>query len=113
MFLRIAKQLVVSILTWEARTVLKKYRPRVVAVTGSVGKTATKDSIYSVLARGTHARKSEKSFNSEIGIPLTILGAPNAWSNPLRWVLNFIDGLFLMFFTSRYPEWLVKNLSNS
>src|SRR3989344_3169856 len=107
MFLRIAKQLVVSVLTLEARAVLRRYHPHIIAVTGSVGKTATKDAIYAVVARGPHARKSEKSFNSEVGIPLTILGAPNAWSNPLRWVLIFIDGLFLIFFTRQYPEWLV------
>ena len=101
------KKTVVAVLTGEAQAVLKKYRPKIVAVTGSVGKTATKDAIYAVVARGAHARKSEKSFNSEIGIPLTILGAPNAWDNPLRWLLNFIDGLFLIFFTTKYPEWLV------
>jgi len=107
MFLRIAKQLVVSVLTLEARAVLRRYHPHIIAVTGSVGKTATKDAIYAVVARGAHVRKSEKSFNSEVGIPLTILGAPNAWSNPLRWVMNFVDGVLLIVFNSRYPEWLV------
>lgn len=101
------KNIVVWIITLEARAVLRKYKPRIVAITGSVGKTSTKDAIYEVLAQGARTRKSEKSFNSEIGLPLTILGAPNAWGNPLRWIQNIIDGLFLIFFTMQYPEWLV------
>lgn len=101
------KKIIIAIITWEARAVLRKYQPKVVAITGSVGKTATKDAVYAVLAKGHHVRRSEKSFNSEIGIPLTILGVPNAWSNPLRWLTNIFDGLFLLFSSARYPEWLV------
>lgn len=101
------KQLLVSVLLWEARLVVRKYRPRIVAVTGSVGKTGTKDAIFSVLAGNFHVRKSDKSFNSEIGVPLTILGCPNAWNNPLRWLQNIIDGLLLLALPTRYPEWLV------
>lgn len=103
----IFKQIIVALLTVEAKLVLRKYKPRIVAVTGSVGKTSTKDAIYSVLAPQTFVRKSEKSFNSEVGIPLTILGRPNAWSNPLRWLENLIDGLVLILWPTEYPKWLV------
>ena len=87
--------------------VLHKYRPRVVAITGSVGKTSTKDAIFAVIASAAHARRSEKSFNSEIGLPLTILGQRNAWSNPLRWIEILIDGLMVYVSKQPYPEWLV------
>lgn len=92
---------------WEAKGAIKKYKPKIIAITGSVGKTSTKDAIYTVVSHGAHVRKSEKSFNSEIGIPLTILGVPNAWSDPFKWVQNLFDGLFLILFTSSYPKWLV------
>lgn len=101
------KKIIVTVITWEARAVLHKYKPRVVAITGSVGKTSTKDAVYAVLARKYHVRKSEKSFNSEIGLPLTILGCPNAWGNPLRWLQNIVDGLLLVLLPAKYPEWLV------
>jgi len=104
---KIFKKTVVWIITLQARAVLRKYKPKIVAVTGSVGKTSTKDAIYSVLSKGARVRKSEKSFNSEIGLPLTILGAPNAWSNPFRWLQNIIDGVFMLVFNAQYPEWLV------
>jgi UDP-N-acetylmuramyl pentapeptide synthase len=101
------KKIITYLLRLEARLVLRKYKPHIVAVTGSVGKTSTKDAIYTVVAHGAHTRKSEKSFNSEIGLPLTVLGQPNAWHNPLRWLENLFDGLVLYLLPARYPEWLV------
>lgn len=101
------KKLVVWIITRESRAVLRKYRPKIIAITGSVGKTSTKDAIYAVLAQSARVRKSEKSFNSEVGLPLAILGLPNAWNNPLRWLQNIIDGFLLIVFPAQYPEWLV------
>lgn len=45
----------------------------VVAVTGSVGKTSTKDAIASVLSKKYKVLKTEGNFNNNIGLPLTIL----------------------------------------
>lgn len=101
------KKVIVWILQAEAKAVLRKYKPHVVAITGSVGKTSTKDAVYAVLSKKYHVRKSEKSFNSEVGVPLTILGLGNAWGNPLHWLQNIIDGLSLIVTTRPYPEWLV------
>lgn len=101
------KKAIVAILTFEARLVLRRYKPKIVAVTGSVGKTSTKDAVYAVLASTYHARKSEKSFNSELGVPLTILGLPNAWSNVFGWLENMIEGLLLLVRKKKYPSWLV------
>jgi UDP-N-acetylmuramoyl-tripeptide--D-alanyl-D-alanine ligase len=101
------KKIIASILSSEARLVLKKYNPKIVGVTGSVGKTSTKDAIYTVLTSTYFSRKSDKSFNSDLGIPLTILGLPNAWSNPLLWIKNIIEGLLLVVLPMKYPEWLV------
>jgi UDP-N-acetylmuramoyl-tripeptide--D-alanyl-D-alanine ligase len=104
---QLCKSIVVAILTYEARVLLRRTKPYVIAVTGSVGKTSTKDAIFAVVKDHKRARKSEKSFNSEIGVPLSVLGLPNAWSNPLLWVKNFIDGFFVAFFSKNYPEVLV------
>ena len=101
------KSVVVFLLTLEAKAVLAIYKPRIIAVTGSVGKTSTKDAIYTALAPRLYVRKSEKSFNSEIGIPLTILGCPFAWNNPFGWFANLFDGLVLMFGRTKYPKWLI------
>jgi len=103
----IFKKTISSIIEWQARLILKKYRPKIIAVTGSVGKTSTKDAIFSVMSQFFHVRKSEKSFNSDIGIPLTIMGCPNAWYDPILWLKNIIAGFSALLFHVYYPEWLV------
>jgi len=49
---------------------------RVVGVTGSVGKTSTKDLLAAVLGTTYATTANERSFNNELGVPLTLLGAP-------------------------------------
>ncbi|MFN4181181.1 MAG: UDP-N-acetylmuramoyl-tripeptide--D-alanyl-D-alanine ligase [Candidatus Paceibacteria bacterium] len=101
------KKIVTKILIIEAKLVLKKYNPKIVAITGSVGKTSTKDAVYTVLSKFSYVRKSEKSYNSQIGLPLTILGIPNAWNDPLKWLGNLLRGLWLIMYPHKYPAWLV------
>ena len=48
---------------------------KVVAITGSVGKTTTKQIAAHVLSRHFRVHCSPKSFNNQIGVPLTLLGA--------------------------------------
>ena len=101
------KYIVVLILTWEARMLLWRRKPFIIAITGSVGKTTTKDAVFHLLKNTTSVRKSEKSFNSEIGIPLTILGLANAWSDPLSWAKNLCLGFWRIFSSGNYPKLLV------
>ncbi len=101
------KKIIVYILQLEARAVLWKYKPKIVAVTGSVGKTTAKDTIYTVLSSSFFVRKSGKSFNSEIGVPLSILGCQNGGKNPILWIKNIFEGFLLIVFKNHYPLWLV------
>ncbi len=50
---------------------------RVVGVTGSVGKTTTKDLLAAVLGQRFVTAASERSFNNELGVPLTLVNAPD------------------------------------
>ena len=50
---------------------------RVVGVTGSVGKTTTKEMIFSVLSRKFHVFATEGNHNSTVGMPLSLIGMPN------------------------------------
>ena len=49
----------------------------VVGITGSTGKTTTKDLSRAVLASRFRVHASPRSFNTEVGVPLTILNAPD------------------------------------
>lgn len=55
----------------------KRMSPSVIGVTGSTGKTSTKDLIGGVLRTVGPAAVSEKSFNNELGVPLTLANAPD------------------------------------
>ena len=48
----------------------------VVAITGANGKTSTKDMAEAVCARRYRTHASPSSFNNEVGVPMTLLGAP-------------------------------------
>jgi UDP-N-acetylmuramoyl-tripeptide--D-alanyl-D-alanine ligase len=54
-----------------------------IGITGSVGKTTTKDLLAACLASTFTIAASERSFNNELGLPLTLLNAPEA----ARWVV--------------------------
>lgn len=103
---KLFKKIVVQILVWEATLVLKKKKPFVIAVTGNLGKTSTKDAIYAVLKDHFYIRRSEKSMNSEFGIPLTILGYRSGWNNPFKWLWIIINGIFVPF-SKYYPTHMV------
>ncbi len=49
---------------------------RVVGITGSVGKTTTKDLLAAALATHFRTTANERSFNNELGVPLTLANAP-------------------------------------
>ncbi len=49
---------------------------RVIGITGSSGKTSTKDLVAAILYEEGPAVASEKSFNNELGVPLTLFNTP-------------------------------------
>ena len=60
-----------------ARWARRRSTARVVGVTGSVGKTSTKDFIAAACAATRRTTANERSFNNEQGLPVTILDAPD------------------------------------
>jgi UDP-N-acetylmuramoyl-tripeptide--D-alanyl-D-alanine ligase len=48
---------------------------KIVAITGSVGKTTTRQIAYHVLSQRFRVVQAPKNFNNDIGLPLTLLGA--------------------------------------
>lgn len=57
-----------------ARLTIWRYRPAIIGVTGSAGKTSAKLAIKAVLERDRRVRVSFGNLNSDLGLPLTILG---------------------------------------
>lgn len=107
MIKQILKKIILKILEFEARIILLKYKPKIIVVSGSVGKTGTKDLIYHIIQKHFYAYKSIKSYNSELGVPLTIIMGASGWSNPSIWIKNIIKGLDLIILKNHYPKLLV------
>ena len=71
-----------------AKAVIKRERPFIVAITGSVGKSSTKQMIGAALQADNpehRVRVPAGSFNNELGLPLTIFGATYPRRSPLAW----------------------------
>lgn len=60
-----------------ARAARRRINGHVIGITGSVGKTSTKDLLVSVLSQSSRAHASQRSFNNEIGVPLTLINVPD------------------------------------
>jgi UDP-N-acetylmuramoyl-tripeptide--D-alanyl-D-alanine ligase len=101
------RSLLVALLAFCARVIVRRYKPQIVMVTGSVGKTSTKDAIAAALGQRVFVRASEKSFNTEFGVPLTVIGAKNPWGSPLGWATVFKEAFALMILPNHYPKLLV------
>jgi UDP-N-acetylmuramyl pentapeptide synthase len=106
------KSVITFFLALVARSVIRRYRPKVVMVTGSVGKTSTKDAVAAVLTSKFLVRKSEKSFNSEFGVPFTILGVDNPWNNPFAWLKVAKHAIALLLLPNHYPNMLVLEVGS-
>lgn len=103
------KPIVIRILTWEAKFILAKHKPYIIGVTGNLGKTSTKDAIYAVIKQHYYTRRSEKSMNSEFGVPLTILGQKSGWNSPFLWIKIIIEGFFVIWQKS-YPTHIILEI---
>lgn len=91
---RYLKSIVVAVLTAIARAALMLHRPYVIAVVGSVGKTTTKDAVYAAVQTLGTARTGKKSYNSDIGVPLSILGLDNPWTSFWGWMRTLVLGVW-------------------
>lgn len=96
------------------KKIISKYKPFVIGITGSVGKTSTKEAIYSVVSSRFSVAKTKQNFNNELGVPLTVLMADvdieykKADLNFMFWLKVFFHALNLILFKSnKYPQYLV------
>ncbi len=119
----------VKILEWILKKLSQltiwRFQPKIIGITGSAGKTSTKEAIYAVLKSHSQVRKSEGNLNNELGLPLTILGD---WSEEelelvsrgtptgkkrfrklFFWLKVIISAKYNLFFLkkSKYPEVLI------
>ncbi len=98
------KKTVQNILAELAKRILAKYKPKIIGITGSVGKTSTKEAVFFVVNQKYRAYRPLKNFNNEFGLPFAIIGTDSPGKSISAWIALFSKALGLILFTQKYPE---------
>lgn len=103
------KKLLQFILKVLAKATITRYRPLIVGVTGSVGKTGSRTAIVAVLQQRWRVFEPKKNLNNEIGLPLTVLGeGDSGYRQPGLWLKIFFRAIKQIIIKNpNYPEVLV------
>ncbi len=104
-----------KLIEWSLRLVtikiIKKYQPTIIAVTGSVGKTSTKDAIFESLKKNLSVSKSGGNLNTEVGAPLVFVQHFTAPQSSKEWGQAVLKGIKLVLKKEeKYPEVIVCEL---
>ncbi|MDD4901293.1 MAG: UDP-N-acetylmuramoyl-tripeptide--D-alanyl-D-alanine ligase [Patescibacteria group bacterium] len=105
------RQLLQNILKIFAKLILLKYKPEIIGITGSLGKTSAKEAVYCVLKEKFQVAKTMQNYNNEIGLPLTVIG-----NIPLSSAFSYIKILYqavilLLILDRHYPKILVLEMA--
>lgn len=106
------RRIVIQLVQFLAKAVLKKYRPLVVAVSGSVGKTSTRLATAVALQPLGYVGQPAGNYNTEIGLPLAILRARSGGRSVMAWLAVLLRGVELLLTRRVYPEVLVLELGS-
>ncbi len=95
-----------------SKLILWKYHPEIIAITGSVGKTSTKEAIGQILSKKFRVRRTSGNLNNEIGVPLTIIGLKESPERSLfGWICVFWKAFCLLLFRDKkYPDKLILEM---
>lgn len=99
------------ILGFLSKKIIKKYKPKIIAITGSAGKTTTKDAIAFFLEKHFFIRKSIGNLNTEFGLPLVFIGVAEGGGNSFsKWASIISKGFSLLFKKVKYPEIIIAEM---
>jgi UDP-N-acetylmuramoyl-tripeptide--D-alanyl-D-alanine ligase len=105
------KPLIQYILKVQGKRIFRKYKPDVIGITGSVGKTSAKEAVFIVLKNKFSVRRSIKNYNNEIGLPLTLIGEEAKGKDFFGWFKVFSRALALTSQTDKdYPKVMILEM---
>lgn len=97
------KTLVIKLLAAIAKRKIAKFKPTIIAVTGSVGKTSTRNAIAIALGAKYRVRTPYKNYNNDFGLPLAVLGEQSPGKDAWEWLKLLVRAAR----SNSTPEYLV------
>lgn len=107
---KLFKNCILSLLNILAKVRLKRLGLFVIAVTGSAGKTSTKEAVFTILKTRYKVFRSKKSYNSEFGLPLAILEQTSGFHSAFKWMKILFSSLIKAFFGGKNMKILILEL---
>jgi len=104
------KKLLEKILADLAKKIVLKYQPKIIGITGSIGKTSTKEAIVAALQNDFKIRTNIKNYNNEIGLPLSIIGEESAGRSLFGWLKILWRAWRMTKKSVDYPEILILEM---
>ncbi|MBU6447699.1 UDP-N-acetylmuramoyl-tripeptide--D-alanyl-D-alanine ligase [Patescibacteria group bacterium] len=104
------KRIVQLKLHFLAKRILRKYKPQIVGITGSIGKSSAKQAVAAVLSEQLSVRAAAKNYNNEFGVPFTVIGVDSPGKNPFKWIAVFGRACSLLLSRHAYPQVLVLEM---
>jgi len=105
------KKTVKKILEWElgtlARSVYRRFRPYVIGITGSSGKTTTKYIVGKLISTVRKTAVAEGNLNTEIGLPMAVLGYQKPPETIFEFIAVFLGAPFKALFFKSDANFLV------
>jgi len=93
-----------------ATAILRKYKPLVIGITGSAGKTSTKQAVFAALSGVYDVRATPKNYNNELGLPLTVIGGAAAGKNIFGWLVIILRGWSYLIFNRKFSKMLILEM---
>jgi UDP-N-acetylmuramoyl-tripeptide--D-alanyl-D-alanine ligase len=105
------KDILEKILALLARQIIRKYKPEIVGITGSLGKTSAANAINAVLSFEYNIRQNIKNYNNELGLPLTVINCKSGGKSVWGWLKVFYRAIKLLVIKDKeFPEILVLEM---
>ena len=102
--------IIVKILNILSKKILVKYRPVVIGVTGSVGKSSAKKAICEVLRNRYKVAYNKNFYRADIGIPLAVIGAESGGRSIGKWLKIIFSAVKIIIKKEKYPDILILEM---
>ncbi len=108
---KIIKKFIFTSLRFLSIKIVAKYNPQIIAITGSVGKTSTRQAIVTVLSSKFNVATNFKNQNNEVGTPAAVIGLPGGGRSIFAWCRLYSRAISLLFTQHKeYPDILVLEM---